>query len=189
MAGRPAAVAQLDLAHEALLTYGLPPFNAGAHVSRSSTTSSNRLRWNQLLPWNDFQQRVIDYWNTQPQADKLAFVANDSAVTRDFNRVVNNGAFLTEDDIKAAIDKYPLEYHNVAAVGHDHAPFPGDQHSKLTRCAQGAGQLGLASVPDFAMQSVTRRTTVLMEVKTSWLVTPQKIDEVIDGKILVSCLC
>jgi hypothetical protein len=185
MAGHPAGFAVFDLSREALLNYSLPPFNAGADVSRSSTISSNRLRWNQLFLWNDFEQWVINYWNTQPQVDKIALVAQYSTVTTIYNEVVHNGAFLTEDDVKTAINEYPLRYHNVAAIGQSRAPLPSDQHSKLVRCSQGAGQLGLASVPDFAMQSMTARTTVLMEVKTPWLVTPEQIDAVIDGKFLI----
>jgi hypothetical protein len=167
---------------ESLLVTSLPPFQAGDQPSGSTTTSRYRLRWCQLTIWEDFANRVTMYWNTVSQLDRMALVINQYQVQGGWQSIASNPRILSEDDVKACIDSYPLVCHRYAANGALGAPFPSDIHSAVDRCTLGAGQWNLAGVPDFAMHHLNR-VTALMEVKNPWLVTPQKIDEVLDSLV------
>jgi hypothetical protein len=171
---------EFNLNRESVLGYSLPPFRAGDQPSTSTTTCRYRLRWNQLNLWNDFEHRVLAYWNTVSQADRTAFVAAQTDLQFRWRAIATNPRILSEDDIKASVDSYPIYFHRMAANGDVFgAPLPNDIHAAIDRCTLGAAQWGLVGVPDFVMHYAEVRA--LMEVKNPWLVTPQQIDEVIDG--------
>jgi hypothetical protein len=173
-----------DIVRETLLLHPLPPFRTGNRPSASTTTSRYRLRWNRLTVWNDFGNRVSEYWNTVPQADRNALVAHQMVVQHLWQSIANNSRILCEEDIKACVELYPNSCHRYAANGDRGAPLPSDVHCVPDRCSQGAAQWGLVGVPDFIMHHLGR-VAALIEVKNPWLVTPQSIDEVIDGTILL----
>ena len=168
---------------ESLLLTALPPFRHGPQPSTSVTRCRYRLRWNELHLWNNFGQSVSDYWNTQVSyADRAALVTTLQAIGERWNDIANYPRTLTEDDIKGKIDTYPAYFHRCAANGANGAPLPSDRHSVPYRCSQGAGAFGLSGVADFVMTDLDR-VTVVIEVKNPWLVTPQQIDQVIDGNV------
>jgi hypothetical protein len=176
-------VAEVSTARESLLLTPLPPFRQGPQPSTSVTRCRYRLRWNELLHWNNFGQNVSDYWNTQVSyADRAALVTTLQAIRERWRQIADYPRTLTEDDIKAHIDNYPVYFHQCAANGANGAPLPSDRHSVPYRCSQGAGAFGLSGVADFVMTDLDR-VTVVIEVKNPWLVTPQQIDEVIDGNV------
>ena len=184
MAWYPGVNIVFDVNRESLVGYSLPPFRAGDQPSASTTRSRYRLRWNQLAVWDDFGDRVSEYWNTVPQADRNALVANQGELQGRWQFIANNPRILSEDDIKQCMDSYPIACHLYAANGAQGAPLPSDIHCVADRCSLGASQWGLAGVPDFVMHHLAR-VTVVMEVKNPWLVTPQSIDEVLDSIVLV----
>ena len=183
MAWNPGVPIVFNVTRENILGYFLPPFRAGDQPSTSTTTSRYRLRWNQLDIWTNFADRVSEYWDTVSQADREALVVNQVQLQHMWQSIANNPRILTEDDIKACVDLYPIACHRSAANGAMGAPLPSDYHSVADRCTLGAGQWGLSGAPDFVMHHLDR-VTALMEVKNPWLVTPQKIDEVIESTVL-----
>ena len=183
----PTAPLALNVTREGLLNGSLPPLRAGDQPSIPSTRSRYRLHWNELFLWQDFEQSVVNYWNAVPLGDKNAVVANNILLSGAWQNIMNDGRLLAEDDIKACIDKCPLEFHRAAANGANGAPAPTDLHSSMHRCGQGDAGRGLAGVPDFVMYGAANpRITALVEVKNPWLVTPLQIDEVINGYLLSS---
>jgi hypothetical protein len=181
----PTAPLALNVTREGLLNVSLPPLRAGDQPSISSTRSRYRLHWNQLFLWQGFEQSVVDYWDAVPPGDKNAVVANNMLLSGAWQNVMNDARLLAEGDIKACIDKCPVEFHSAAANGANGAPAPTDLHSSIHRCGQGAAGWGLAGVPDFVMyHAANPRVTALVEVKNPWLVTPLQIDEVINGYLL-----
>ena len=166
-----------------LLGYALPPFLAGDQPSASTTTSRYRLHWNRLDIWGDFANQVSAYWNSVPPHDRNAMVATQSGLQDRWQRIANNPRILTEDDVKSCVQEYPLVFHSYAANGEAGAPVPGDAHSTCYPCSLGANQWNLAGVPDFVMHYIDR-VTALIEVKNPWLVTPQRINDVLNGLAL-----
>jgi len=183
----PVALNAFDVSRENALSASLPPFRVGDQPSTSTTRSRYRLRWNQLYVWDDFGDRVSDYWNTVPHFDRTNLVANYVDMHIRWRSIANDPRILSEEDIKVAINSYPIHLHRSAANGFEGAPLPADEHSVADRSAPGASQFGLAGVPDFVMHHLGR-VTVLMEAKNPWLVTPQRIDEVIDGNCLIQAV-
>jgi hypothetical protein len=88
----------------------------------------------------------------------------------------------TEAQIKLCIITYVKEIHNIAARGAQRAPLPSDFHASVVSVDAGAGSYGLVGVSDFAMfNDREMRISAVGEVKNPWNVTPQHINEVIDG--------
>jgi hypothetical protein len=184
MAWDPFGQIGFNVARADVLGLALPPFRAGDHPSISTTRTRYRLRWNQLHVWNDFGTTVSNYWNIQvSQMDQAALVSTQNEIQGRWQSIANNQRILSEDDIKSAIESYPLYHHRSSANGALGAPLPSDEHATADRCTQGAASWGLAGVADFVMHHLDR-VTVVMEVKNPWLVTPQEIDEVLNGIIL-----
>lgn len=170
-----------DTRRDVTLNVPLPALQAGANPSISTTRARHRLRWNHLHEWQNFDQYVLAYWNQQfVENDKPVLVANLGSIQVAYSRAAN-GLYLTESNISDALMFLPAMLHQYAANGEDGAPLPSDVHSKFFRCSQGAGSFGLVGVPDFVLRSANSRITALLEVKNPWLVTPQQIDQVIDG--------
>jgi hypothetical protein len=184
MAWTPGAPIGFNVSCENLLAYALPPFRAGDERVVSTTRSRYRLHWNQLVLWPNFDNAIVTYWNTVSQHDKTALVTTQQTLSDRWQSVANDTRIMGEDNIKACMDTYPLACHSAAANGANGAPMPGDLHSSMHRCGSGAAQWGLAGVPNFVMYHANR-VTALVEVKNPWLVTPQKIDEVLNSNVHV----
>ena len=163
-----------------LLASPFPPFLAGPQAATSSTTSRYRLRWNRLNIWNDFPNQVIAHWNSVPPHDRNALVATQNELQGRWQSIAENPRILNEDDVKACIREYPLICHGHAANSHRGAPLPSDAHATFYPCGGGAGSWNLAGVPDFVLHYVNT-VTALIEAKNPWLVTPQSINEVLNG--------
>lgn len=129
-----------------------------------------------------FEDDATTYFRTVvTPADLAALVANLDGM-RTLWLAVNLEEVRTEADIKHCIMTYVQKLQNQAANGVNGAPLPSDPHSSFIRIESGAGSYGLMGVSDFAMLNVLEgRTTLVEEIKNPWIVTPQQIDEVIDG--------
>lgn len=177
-------IVPLDTRRDAALSVPLPPLQAGEHTSVSTTRTRYRLRWTHLHKWEDFDQRVLAYWNDQVMVDdKQAIVANRASIQTKYSEVAS-GIYLTEPNISDAVRDFPANLHGYAANGAGGSPLPSDMHSQFFRCAPGAGSFQLIGHPDLVLHSRDLRVTCLVEVKNPWLVTPQKINDVLDGTSL-----
>ena len=130
-----------------------------------------RNHWIHLRQWNEFGRDVINYWKSVPQSDKSALVVESRAlgIRQDIMRDL-------EDE--SAMHVYPAAFHNSAATGFADSPLPSDGHSHW-----GYLYTGLAGCPRFAMYSRDgqERVTALISLKSSWDLTPQHIDQLING--------
>ena len=174
-----------DMNRNSVLTFELPaiPLAPVAELSRSTTLSRYRLHWDHLFRWNNFGQTVQQYWDTVPEADKLANVFHIQTFLYHHQRLPMAHLNSAEDHIRARIDSRVVLLHDAAANGVGDAPYPSDRHSRMVRWAQGFHANQLAGIPDFVFQteSAPIRTTAFVEVKNPWLVTPARIDQVLDG--------
>ena len=177
--------AAFDMTRNSVLTVELPsiPLAPAAELSRSTTLSRYRLHWDHLFRWNDFDQTVQQYWDTVPEADKLANVLHLQAFFLIYQTLPAAHVNSAEGHIRAQIDSLVKVLHNAAANGLGNAPRPTDRHSCMVRWDQGFYANQLAGIPDFVFQteSAPVRPTALVEVKNPWLVTPAGIDQVLDG--------
>jgi hypothetical protein len=88
--------------------------------------------------------------------------------------------FSNEEEIKFAILTLPFSIHEAATQGRGTRPLPGDAHSDIVLFNS---NLSLEGRPDFLFYDLARaRVTAVVDVKTPWLVTPQKINEVLNSK-------
>jgi hypothetical protein len=70
-----------------------------------------------------------------------------------------------------------FHWHHAAANGNAHAPSPSDSHSKIFLFDHG---FHLAGTPDFIMVSEDVRASAVILVKTSWQLTPQQVNALLD---------
>jgi hypothetical protein len=173
-----------DTSREYVLTHSTPPIRIANLLTNSTTRSTYRLHWNRIALWNDFSDRVIQYWNTVPQLDRQGNVMLWWDYVMRFRRVGNSEAG-NEGEVKTLIYDFVEQTHSAAANGNSGAPRPSDRHSKLQRWEQGAEANNLAGIPDFVMATEDgnppRRVTAILEVKNPSLVTPARIDQVIQS--------
>lgn len=171
-----------DLARGNVLATPLPPVRDALHTATSVTTSRYRLRWNRLSQWATFEDDMNNYFtNNVTAADIAALVMNFSGLQQFWN-AVNESHIRTEAQIKLPFLTYAKEVHNIVANGMYGAPPPSDVHSSIVEVDSGAGSHGLVGVSDFALRNdLEGRITVVGEVKNPWKVTPEQIDQVIDG--------
>jgi hypothetical protein len=167
---------------QTVLCTPLPSVRDAAHTATSTTTSRYRLRWSVLREWDSFAIDATNYFQTGVTAeDATALVANDIAV-RSLWWAVQDQQVITEPDIKRCIMTYVQAIHNQAAIGARGAPLPSDRHAEFISIDRGAGNYNLVGVADFAMRSLADgQPTLLGEVKNPWLVSPQQINQVIEG--------
>ena len=176
--------AAFDLSRNYVLTNPTPPVTVSNLLTNSTTRSVYRLHWNTIAHWNDFGAQVVQYWNAVPQVDKQANVMTRTAYGDRFQDVGYSRAG-NEGDVKALISAFVQPVHSSAANGRNGAPRPSDRHSNLQRWEQGVEANALAGIPDLVMITeygyAPRRVTVMVEVKNPWQVTPDRIDQVIQG--------
>jgi hypothetical protein len=184
----PRALQTFDLSREFILTYPTPAIGVADELTRSTTRSTYRLRWNQLALWDNFGALVQHYWNNVvPQIDKQCNVYTQGEYSGRLQLVATFSRVGNEGDVKGRIQDFVVPVHSAAANGLNNAPRPIDQHSILQRWDQGVEANALAGIPDFVMASEigapVRRVTAVLEVKNPWLVTPALIDAVINSII------
>jgi hypothetical protein len=179
----PWAAPPFDAYRNDILTRSTPPVTISDLRTSSTTQSVYRLRWNTIVPWNDFGARVIYYWNAVPQVDKQVNVMTEAEYGARF-RDVGNSTAGNEGDIKALINEFIQPVHSSAANGRDGAPRPSDRHSMLQHWERVETNTQ-AGIPDFVMiteyGNPPRRVTAMVEVKNPWQVTPALIDQVIQS--------
>ena len=191
--GQPVPMAQpaylFDTRRDAVLISEFPTVRDAAHTATSTTKSRHRLRWRLLQPWNAFENQVIDYFTTVfNTADREALIITATGLYQLF-AAVNDAEARTEADIKSLLLQFIMEVHNIASRGKNGAPFPSDSHASVIRVEAGAGNYGLVGVSDFGMYHDTQaRVCLVGEVKIPWNVTPQKIDEVLNGNFYINSL-
>jgi hypothetical protein len=186
--GQGVAVAHpaFDTRRDALLVSPLPTVRNPAHTSTSTTRSKYRLRWRTLQLWDAFENQVNDYFTTSfSQADAAATVIHAIGYQTLFD-AVNGQEARTEADIKALLLEFVMRVHNIIARWTNGAPLPSDSHASIVKIESGAGSYGLAGVCDFAMYNDDQaRICLVAEAKNPWNVTPLKIQEVLNGKMLL----
>jgi hypothetical protein len=170
-----------DVSREALLSAVIPGFSAdkprlpwtvGGVFPRPRPRIRNH--WTHLRQWHSFDQDVIDYWNQVPLTDKSALVETQAMCT--WLRGLCNGWDGNTDQLMR--DSRTMFVHNATATGVRERPPPSDGHSRW-----GMKELDLAGSPEFAMYSMDgdRRVTAWMLTQSPWEVTPQDIDQLING--------
>jgi hypothetical protein len=87
----------------------------------------------------------------------------------------------TEEDIKRCFMTFPGAVHGLAANGENGAPLPSDRHSAIFSNAAGAGSHGLVGICDLVFLSQDNAVKALVEIKNPWMVSAQKIDEVLNS--------
>jgi hypothetical protein len=187
----PRAPQTFNLSRQFILTNATPPIQVANVLTNSTTKSTYRLHWDWISLWEDFGDRVYQYWNNVvPQADKQRNVYTQAAYSERVQTVATFTRVANEGDVKGRIQEFVLPVHSAAANGLNGAPRPTDQHSVLQRWEQGVEANHLAGIPDFVMAAEygnpRRRITAMLEVKNPWQVTPALIDAVINGRISIS---
>ena len=179
-----------DISREALLSVPLPPIPFAPRSSTAIHASTYRLAWGELRLWDTFAGEVTNYWERLPQTDKTALVYTQALYHGNAQRVTRTiGPPTNEGDVKDRQGTFVPDIHNYAAVGLDNAPMPSDSHSSMAHINPGGHtNLTVDGCPDFVF-SRTRNDpyyaawdpyTILGEVKCPWLVTPARIDRVLD---------
>ena len=165
-----------------VLVTALPPVRDAQHTATSVTKSRLRLRWRHLGEWQSFENDATHYFmNVVTPADLAEMILNRSGMQTLWT-AVNDVEVRTEAQIKLCVITYVKEIHNIAARGAQNAPLPSDFHASFVSVDSGVGNYGLVGVSDFAMfNDGEMRISAVGEVKNPWNVTPQDIDEVIDG--------
>jgi hypothetical protein len=176
----------LDSTRGTVLKTSLPPVRPALRTATSTTKSRFRLRWDELAEWHSFEDDAVAYFNNVvPPTDLAALIANYNGVKGLWEAVFGERV-RTEADIKRCVLTYVRQIHNIAARGASSAPLPSDDHSTLVPIEPGAGSYNLLGVSDFALfNELEQRVTAVAEVKNPWIVTPQMIDAVIDGSLVV----
>jgi hypothetical protein len=178
-----------DLQRQTVLISEFPSVHDAVHTSTSTTKSRCCLRWRILQPWNEFENLVADYFTTVFTAnDATALIMHSGALWGLF-AAVNGAEIYTEDDIRGYSLQFVQEVHNIVARGKNGAPLPSDWHASFVNVSSGSGNYGLIGVPDFAMyHDLQQRVCSVGEAKNPWNVTPEQIDEVLNGiKPPISC--
>jgi hypothetical protein len=174
----------IDVSREDLLSAVIPGFTADKPQPRWAVGGvfprpRPRIRnhWTHLRQWHSFGQDVVDYWTQVPLTDKSALVESQDMyrwLRGYYHR--SNGSEIYADRL---IQDYRIMYlHNAVATGvWDRSP-PSDRHSRWAMT-----ELDMAGSPQLAMYSMDgdNRLTAWMLTKSPWEVTPQDIDQIING--------
>lgn len=174
----------LDSRRDAVLISEFPSVRDTVHHATSTTVNRYRMHWRILQVWDSFDNDCLTYFNTLViDADRAALVMTANGLQTLF-AAVNGEEARTEEDIKGYLLSFAMEVHNCAARGKNGAPLPSDSHASFIRISSGAGNYGLVGgISDFAMYvNEQNRICLVGEVKNPWMVTPQLIDEVLNGK-------
>ena len=169
---------QFGLRRDELLSLPIQTFQLGWSLRRSSTFSSIHLSWNSLRVWYDFPHNVTQYIvGTVSEADKSALIEIRSNVNQTYNTV---GALVvsTEDQVKQAIDYQALVFHRAATTSNNGQSPPSHAHSRIECYMPGYN----SSVADYLfLDTSLTRVTAVMEGKTTWRVTLEQINEVLNS--------
>jgi hypothetical protein len=170
---------QLDVSRQQILDLQLQEPQIGFPLTNASTLSAYRVGPNVVYRWDDFAGQAIQYLTqVVPQADKLALIAMSGEVNSIYNNV-GLEVIENEGDVKAMIDREPMRFHQMLTSTGDGQPLPSDRHSELKRFAYG---MRLAGWSDYFFRSADMtRPTVMMEGKCPWKVTPESIEQVLNG--------
>jgi hypothetical protein len=172
----------LDLSREVLLSAVLPAFGIKKPWTLANGDAFPRPRprvrnhWSHLRQWHNFDQDGVNYWNQVSQTDKSALVESQSLLYMTRTTSSHSGAYVDQ-----IIRDYHMSLHNSAATEVWHCPPPSDGHSRWAITEE-----VLAGSPEFVMYSMdgNKRVTALVSVKSPWEITPQDIDQVINGNFL-----
>lgn len=169
----------LDVSRQQILELELQEPQIGLPLTQASTLSAYRVGPNVVHRWDDFAARVIQYYTqVVTQADKLALIAMSGEINSIYNNV-GLEVIENEGDVKAMIDREPMRFHQMLTSTGDGQPLPSDVHSELKRFAYG---MRMAGWSDYYFRSADMtRPTVMMEGKCPWKVTPESIEQVLDG--------
>lgn len=171
-------VPQFDVSRQMLLEQPLQLPQIGQRLPQSSTLSAYRVRPNAIHRWDDFPALVTQYHGHIPQADKLAGIGFMLNVIDTYNHV-RAQVVSSESRVKAVIDAMPIRFHEMLTTSNNGQPLPSDVHSMIQRYEPA---MRMAGWPDYIFWAADgTRSTVMMDGKNPWKVTPVSIDQVLDG--------
>src|SRR5579859_2307253 len=163
-------------------------------LSSSLTRSRLRVHPRGIHRWNTFSQGLNDYYtNTFTAADSQAMVCLMGDLVALYNFTHLRPA-ANEGNVCSLLFQYIVNLHDVVARGYNGAPLPSDRHATLVQGHAGPNVPNTAEnpergIPDFAMvEGPHDRLCALIEIKNPWNVTPQSIEEVLNGEQPFCCL-
>lgn len=148
------------------------PRAPGERNKKSPTKSTGRARWTSLLPWNTFASEVSQYINCLPAEERTQFVASDAYLDDKIQDVRDKRLPIHEDDLHTFFEILYVAAHGRCAS----APNATHYHAKIERPNLQETDIQ----PDFVFLH-DNKTVGIIECKCFWNVTPQSIDEVING--------
>jgi hypothetical protein len=151
----------------------------GRSRSHSPTVSVFRARWDTLTEWVSFINDFQAYWQSLPPPELTAIVdvRNQVAgIPDNIEEDMQDGLPTREAELYDPFRQIYAVPHNIAArpIGatHPHARIKESNHDKI------------AGEPDF-MFVFQGYSVGIIEIKTFWHITPQSIDEVLFGKLIL----
>jgi hypothetical protein len=144
----------------------------------SPTKSSKRVRWVTLTQWN-MQNDFLTFWNSLPDGEKHEYITNTFALEYQSQLHQIMADPTSEDMLSQHLDSKYSQLHNLAAQPTPAISLP---HSRIIRRD---GFYQTIGNPDYIFVeqagSIPRTLYAVLELKTFWKVTPQKIMEVMNG--------
>jgi hypothetical protein len=141
----------------------------------SPTKSSRRVRWVQLSEWN-MQNDFLIFWSSLPNAEKQECITHSVAV-QEYRAYINMLPDPTNEDMLSAhLDWRYVQPHNKATL-----PPLVQTHSRIIRRDGFYATIGNPDYLFVEQPNTFGALYAVMELKTFWKVTPQRIMEVLNG--------
>jgi hypothetical protein len=144
----------------------------------SPTKSSKRVRWVTLAEWN-MQNDFLTFWNSLPNEEKYEEITNNLFLEqyRQFQRRTLADP-TSEDMLSQHLDSKYSQLHNLATQPTPAISLP---HSRIIRRDGFYQPIGNPDYIFVEQAGFPRTLYAVLELKTFWKVTPQKIIEVMNG--------
>jgi hypothetical protein len=165
-------IAQKEMSRQYVLSHPGIPVQHGSYVqTESPTTSPFRVRWSEIYEWTSLPYDITDYMNNLTAGELATIVDPGRLMVTLANLIISLAT--KEEHLKRPLDRYYWTTHELAAqpdgATHVHAKVevPGGEHA-------------LTGDPDYIFLHDDYAVGII-ELKTFWKVTPQTIDEVLNG--------
>jgi hypothetical protein len=174
----PLGQAPFDLSRQALLSYDFPQLRNVSNPAPGSTTSTVRVRPDQIGPWTTFDQEVLQYCGNISIPDRTALVYWQLSVGQ-VAGIYTGMEVWNEVGVRQALEILPFSFHQAATQRPNNQPLPSDLHSEITPFQ---GGWNFEGQPDYVFwSSAQRRITAALDAKKPWTVKPQDITAVLNG--------
>ena len=164
-----------------LLTPGRPVVQGPYTQTDSPTLSSSRVRWARLFEWTNFQNSFAEFWQSLPAEEREEYVT-DTGFLASYGQFIRSTLSnpTNEDMLSQHLDAKYSHPHNCAAIP---TTIMLHSHARIIRRDEFYQPVGK---PDYLFveqeNNPIRALYAIMELKTFWKVTPEKIAEVLNGK-------